>query len=167
MSETNYPNAIPQRPTFLTVVCIIGFLFGAWMLVSSVRTAFTDKPQADLERTLVEMEEARDEMGSDVPQFALDMLDGAVLMAEKTVEQARPIGITGLALALLSIFGIWQMWNLRKAGFWLYLVTSLLGLVSTFFFLGSGLVVVFAVAFMAFLSLILIILYAVNLKHMR
>lgn len=157
----------PQRPTFLTVLCIIGFILAAWSLVSNARTGFTNKPQEDLERTMVEMEEAREEMGSDAPQFAVDMLDGAVLIGEKTVEQATPLGITGIILALLSLFGLWLMWNQRKIGFWLYLTALVLGLASTFYFLGSSMVVIFAVGFMAFVSLILIILFAVNLKHMH
>jgi hypothetical protein len=37
------------RPTFLTVLCILSFLMGAWGLWNGIEGAFTDQPQRDLE----------------------------------------------------------------------------------------------------------------------
>ena len=78
----------------------------------------------------------------------------------------RP-GIAGIVLSLLSVSGVWLMWNLKKSGFWLYLLATIGGLVVPLIFLGGGWLALASVGFVGFFSLIFIILYAVNLKYMH
>jgi hypothetical protein len=59
------------------------------------------------------------------------------------------------------------MWNLKKNGFWIYVVAAVGGLVVPMVFLGGGLLTALGVGFMGLISVVFIILYAVNLKHMH
>ena len=59
-----------------------------------------------------------------------------------------------------------MMWNLRKMGFWLYVLASVASLIMPIVFLGGGLMTFLSVGFMGVIAIIFIVLYAVNLKHM-
>jgi len=164
MSDMN--TGAPTRPTLLTVICILSFIFGAWGLWSGIQNAFTDAPQREFEEAKVAMDEAMAQVGDQGNEMVTQMMESAMVMAEKSVEQAVPMGYTTIVLALLSLAGVWLMWNLKKTGFWLYLVSAVGGLVSPMIFLGGGLLTMLGVGFMGLFSVVFIILYAVNLKHM-
>lgn len=94
------------------------------------------------------------------------MMESGMVMAEKAAENAKPIGYSNIILSLLSLFGVWQMWNLKKSGFWMYVAASVAGLVVPMVFLGGGMLTLMSVGFGGLISIVFIILYAVNLKHM-
>jgi hypothetical protein len=165
MNEMN--TGAPQRPTMLTVICILSFIAGVWGLWGGVQSAFTDAPQREFEEAKVAMDEAMAQVGDQGNEMVTKMMDSAMVMAEKSVEQAVPMGYTNIALSLLSLFGVWLMWNLKKNGFWMYLIAAVGGLVAPMVFLGGGLLTLMGVGFMGLISVIFIILYAVNLKHMH
>lgn len=165
MSEIATPGA--QRPTFLTVLCIITALLGLWGVVGGVQTAFTDKPQRDVEQAREEIEKAMDEMGGDAPAMVMNMLESALKMAEDQAEKARSIGLAGLITSLLGLVGIWMMWNLRKTGFGIYTAASLAGLVVPLALLGANMVTLIGLGVGGLFVLLFIILFALNLKHMH
>jgi len=166
MSDSMYPADNPKRPTFLTVLCILSFIAGIWGIYSGIQSSFTDKPQRDLEEARTEMEEAMDQMG-DGPAMVVNMLESALEMAELTAVNAQNLGYVAIATSLLSLLGVWLMWNLRRMGFHIYVVASLLGLLLPFAFLGFSMVALIGLGFGALFTILFIILYAVNLKHMR
>lgn len=156
----------PKRPTLLTVICILSFLGGAYGLWEGYKSAFTDAPQRELEEAKVKIQESMDQMGADNPMAG--MMDEMMAVAEKSVENAKTLGYSNLAFSLISLAGVWLMWNLKKNGFWLYLIASVGGLVVMFSVLGGG--GIFANTSLivgAVFSILFIILYGVNLKHMR
>ena len=112
----------PKRPTLLTVICILSFLGGSYGLWEGYKSAFTDAPQRDLEEAKVKIQESLDQMGADNPMAG--MMDEMMEVAEKTVENATTLGYSNIVFSLLSLAGVWLMWNLKKTGFWLYLVAS-------------------------------------------
>ncbi len=166
MSEMN-PAAAPQRPTLLTVICILSFIAGVWGLWGGIRNAFTEAPQAAVAEAKTKMEEAMAQMGDQEMPVVREMMESAITMAEKAAENAKSMGFGEIALSLLSLFGVWNMWNLKKSGFWMYLLASIGGLVMPLVFLGGGLMTIIGLGFGGLISVVFIILYAVNLKHMH
>jgi hypothetical protein len=165
MNEMN--TGASQRPTLLTVICILSFIAGVWGLWGCIQSAFTDAPQREFEEAKVAMDEAMAQVGDQGNEMVTKMMDSAMVMAEKSVEKAVPMGYTNIALSLLSLVGVWLMWNLKKNGFWIYVVAAVGGLVVPMVFLGGGLLTALGVGFMGLISVVFIILYAVNLKHMH
>lgn len=157
---------MPARPTLLTVICILSFIMGAWGVFSGIQNLTVDQAAA-LEKARVEMEQARADLGDQASGLPGQMLDSAMILAERSAANAKPIGISNIVLSLLSLFGVWQMWKLRKSGFWLYVLASVGALVTTVYFLGGSMIALFSVGFVGFFSLVFIVLYAVNLKHMH
>lgn len=156
-----------QRPTFLTVLCILSFIGGLWGVVEGFRTGFTDKAQQDLEQARVEIEEAMGAMQGQESEFAQRIMEQGMIMAEQAAAQAKSLGIVGLVTSLISLLGVWMMWNLRKTGFWVYTLAALVGLIAPLYFLGFSTMAFIALGFGGLVSIVFIILYAVNLKHMR
>ncbi|HMQ76011.1 MAG TPA: hypothetical protein PKE21_08945 [Flavobacteriales bacterium] len=167
MSDIHTGAAAPARPTLLTVICILSFLAGAWGLVSGVRNAFTDAPQAAVAEMQGEMEKAMAEMGDQQVPMVEEMMASALSMAEKAAEHAKPLGYGEIAFSLLSLFGVWNMWNLKRSGFWIYLVASIGGVVMPLVYLGGGIATILGLGVGGLITVVFIVLYAVNLKHMR
>jgi hypothetical protein len=158
---------VQQRPTLLTVICILSFIAGAVGLWSGYRNAFTSAPQEAIEEARVKMEEAQAQMGDANMPMMQEMFDSAIIMAEKAAEHAREMGYGEIFFALISLFGVWNMWNLKKMGFWIYLAATIGGLAMPLAFLGGGLMTIIGLGFSGLISVVFIILYAVNLKHMH
>ena len=168
MNDTNTAamGASPVRPTLLTVICILSFIAGAWGIYKGIQSLTTDQT-AVIAEAQQKMEEARAQLGDQASGMAGRMMDSAMAITQKAADNAKPIGISDIILSLISLFGVWQMWNLRKSGFWLYLLAAIGGLIVPMVFLGGGLMALLGAGFMGLISLIFIILYAVNLKYMQ
>lgn len=166
MNEMNTSAPTSTRPTLLTVLCILSFIGGAWAIIGGIINLTTDQNAAVLEAQ-AKMEEARSQMGDEASGMVGGFMDGAMEMAQKSAENAVPMGIVTIVLAAISLYGVWQMWNLKKSGFYLYTVAALLGLAVPLFFLGASMMALMTVGMAGFFSVVFIILYAVNLKHMH
>ena len=154
-----------KRPTLLTVICILSFIGGAIGLWGGYAGAFTDFPQKQVEDSKTQLQEMVDQVGTDHPM--VDLLEQGVAMNEKTLEHAKPIGYSNLIVSLIGIAGVWMMWNLKKTGFWLYLLASIGGLASGFYFLGTdSLFANITTIGSTIITVVFIILFGVNLKHM-
>ena len=164
--NTTVPPVAQARPTLLTVVCVIAFIMGAWGVFSGVKQITQDSAVV-LAKAQADMEQARADLGDNADGMAGRILESAMEITEKAAANAVPIGIAGIILALISLFGVWQMWNMKKSGFWLYVVAAIGGLIVPLVFLGGSMLALFSVGFGGFVSLIFIILFAVNLKYMH
>lgn len=162
-----YTTSAPQRPTLLTILCILSFLFIIWGVWSGVQSAFTDKPQRDLVQTRENAEKTMASVEGPGAELAGKMMEQTIAMAEKGVENAKPIGYSNIIISLLSLLGVWWMWNLKKNGFWLYTLATVAGLITPFVFLGGGMLMMLGVGFMGLISLVFVVLYGINLKHMH
>ena len=163
MDSTTTPG---ERPTFLTVLCILSFIGGLWGAYSGFSSGFTDKPQRDLEEARIQIEETRAQLG-DQGGMAERMMEEGLAAAEQGVVHAKPLGISSLVLSLVGLFGVWQMWNLKKMGFGIYTASSVIGMVVPFFILDFSMVTLLGLGVGGLISVVFIILYAVNLKHMH
>lgn len=156
-----------QRPTFLTVLCVISFLWGAYGVYQSAKSAFTDAPARELEKAQVEAEAEMAKLDGAALEMAGPIMESTMDMMQKSVDNAVPIGYTGLLQGVLTLLGVWMMWGLKKLGFWLYTGAGIIGLISMVLFLGTGSAAMVALAFMGFLTILFIVLYALNLKYMN
>ncbi|WP_234736053.1 hypothetical protein [Tellurirhabdus bombi] len=162
-SLTPYPPPSSQRPTFLTVLCVLTFLSCAW----GIFNAISSYSGADLAASVTQesLEQAQDNMqGQEGSQFIEKML-GSV-SESMSPERIRQSSIATIVVNLLALAGALLMWNLRKVGFYIYVASVLVAVVSPVIIFG-GLIGGIAGVSTAFFSIIFLVLYALNLKHMR
>lgn len=155
-----------SRPTLLTVICILSFIMGAWGIVSSGINLTRDQT-AVVAEAQAKLEETRAQLGDQAGGLAGKVMDSTLEITRRGAEHAVPMSVAAILLSLLSLFGAWRMWNLQKSGFWMYVLASVLGLVVPIYFLGGSMVALASVGVAGFFSLLFIILYALNLKHMH
>ena len=160
----------PKRPQLLTVICILGFIMCGLGLIGGVWSLIQNTPE--------NMAESIDQMRSFSPEMADKMEENMINMQENVYMQISPY--LNFVYLLLSFMGILMMWKLQKKGFYIYLAGEILPYLGfivagkeTMSMMGSAgggagqiagtvmivLMLVFDIAFM--------VMYAVNLKHMK
>lgn len=169
MTDTTTPPIdIRTRPTFLTVLCILSFLGCGLGLYGGISDLLSNKNQEALEEATQRIDEAKAQMGDDAASgFAGNMMDAAIEMAQKAAEHAKEIGLSKIVLALIEALGVLLMWNLRKSGFWLYVLSMLGGLAVPLIFLGTNLASILSIGVAGLIGIVFVVLYAMNLKHMH
>jgi hypothetical protein len=160
----------PERPTLLTVLCILTFVWCGFSIISGLLGMITNSPEKQMER----IEQLRETM----PEMAESM--EALVLESQSSFWLRYQNLFSLILNIGSLIGALMMWNLKKTGFHIYTLCELIPYV---FLFGAGKATMNAMAGMfgglaqggmAVVMAILIIfdalfigLYAMNLKHMK
>ena len=159
-----------ERPQFLKVLCILSFIMCGIMLLFAL---------FGLKNLFLSPEEI---MGSNPylqtlqdnnPSAYQAMLDG---MEFKNIN-----AILSLIIPLISLAGVYYMWKLKKAGFYLYITGELLPYITTV--LTHGLAAMYAstaamgdkgemiinvmIGLIIIFDILFIVLYAVNFKHLK
>ena len=89
-------------------------------------------------------------------------------VAQRTYENRVPIVVLGMVACILCIIGAVQMRNLKKTGFYIYLIGEILPIIVGFIFIGfAAYTGVFQVIGTFLFPAVFIILYATQLKHLK
>lgn len=166
---TNFDERPVGRPTFLTVLCILTFIGSGWGLISGgISYMNADKTAAQMSATKQDITHKVDSTKSndDGQKFAERIVSS--MTDAFTPDKIRKSSIASIVAAILCLAGAFMMWQLKKTGFYSYLAGTLIGVIAPFVIFGSG--SFFAIAGSAiagFIGILFVILYAVNLKHMR
>lgn len=156
----------PVRPTFLLVICILTFIGSGWSVLSNLFSIFT----SGMMDSSLQMEQYSNMMGniegSASSSFLAGFLNSSMEVLQATAAHAREIAVMQLVLSVISLLGAIMMFQLRRFGFFLYTAAQILALFVLPYFAGFSTLVVIGMLWSAFISLIFIILYAVNLRYM-
>ena len=156
-----------KRPTFITVLCILSLIgsggFGLLQPLYQYVTFEKSYPEkiAQIEEGIEKMEDAGMESG-----FFYDMAVNGLIVLEKTAENLVPMTAANVVFALLSLLGIFLIFKLQKNGFYLYSVVNLFWMLVPVYFIGME-VGMMTLGIGGFITILFIILYAVNLKHLE
>jgi len=156
-----------KRPTFLTVLCILSLIgSGGFGLLYSVYqfATFESTYPANVEKISTALEQMED-AGMD-SGFLYNNAQNSLIQLEKMSQNLGLITGANCLFALLSLLGIFLMFKLKKNGFYLYLGANLFWLLVPLALIdfdatmmntiiGGGITILF------------VILYALNLKHME
>lgn len=144
-----------KRPQFLTVLCILTYIgVGLGVIFSILGWWIINKMMPAMEG--MEGMESYSEMEG--------MMSEATLAAIKWIDVTTVVSIAGCLLCLL---GALQMWKLKKVGFYIYLVGELGPVIISAILLGSVAFSEWSMIVGAVIALLFVILYALNLKHMK
>lgn len=124
-TEQNYndfENPTPQRPTGLSVACVLSFISAGLQVISNLFQFMMYNTMQELGQS----EEYMEMMEKFVPN--IDEFEDA-MQAQLAVSRMSYI-ITAL-LYIGSFFGVYYMWNLQKKGFHIYAISQILILIAT------------------------------------
>lgn len=146
-TQTNPSGGTAVRPMFLTVLCILSFIFSGIGLIALIIML----------------------LGMGALQTIANAADTAAAGAEaglgEVVSSGPSMGLTwaylivGLITTLVGLFGVIKMWKLQKVGFFIYTGCVVVSFIMGIIYSGFG--------FMGFLPLVFVVLYGLNLKHLK
>ncbi len=156
INGTNTPDATQsERPDFLKIICILSFIASGLMLLVYALGAMVLGLSPDT------IEEIWPQVVEGYPQF--ENVEGVEFF-----HQVGMVSIYGIIANIFSLIGVIMMWKLDKIGFYLYTIAELS---SNFFSLNINTAeqgsqygsLVFSIV----LDLVFIVMYLLNLKHMK
>ncbi|HRP55373.1 hypothetical protein [Agriterribacter sp.] len=167
--EPGQPDVVskPVRPVFLTVLCILTFIGSGWGIISGISGYLTANTTAGVAQAA--MQDAREELedeGNAGSRLAEKMLSG-------TSEMLQPANIKKSALfsivaSVFTLLGAILMFGLKKTGFYSYLLGTAIGIAGPFIAFGGGnFVTIITSSAAAFTGILFVILYGLNVKHLR
>ncbi len=159
-----------KRPTFLTVLCILTFIVSGIMTLVElfgIGTAiFMD--QTGIDEAIIEMEDSMNDVPmEDMPSWFESIFDSSMELAGVEAANALSLAIIGFLAAALSLLGAIIMFNQKKKGYYLYIASKIIGILGPLIIYGFSGVALFIMGFPLFWAALFIVLYGLNLKHMR
>lgn len=146
-----------SRPVFLTVLCILSFIGSGLGLLSGISSSFIFPPR----QLYKQMIEASEVTGGILPPF------------EEFVQWSQYNTIVSTVAALIGLIAAVMMWKLIKSGYFLYIfswvATIVMSIISVPHIADSvtigftWIAVIINIVIMA----AFVIMYGVNLKHMK
>lgn len=157
-----------KRPMFLTVLCVLSFISLASSGLTTL-SALTSQPM-----TADEVEAYEAEQYENIATFKEQDLEGLetmlVSMMELTIYQNNEVYYSyqffNLITILLGFAGVYLMFKLKKIGFHLYVLYSLIPILGFYIFFPIAIVPTFLVVGSTVIAALFAILYGMNLKHM-
>lgn len=160
------PSTPDPRPRLLVIACILG---AAIVLVGLLSSGFQAMATGDTGKVALvveqKMKEASALLGND--GSAQKTLDAARRGAMNAINSGRPYAMTSLVLFLVGALGVALMWMRRGTGFWLHLVATILGVLAPVYYFGADPGSFGMAAWLNVLGLIVVVLFAFNLKQLR
>ena len=157
-----------KRPIFLMVLCILTFIGSGWNIISNLSSLFTIGLVENEQMVMQQFSSVSDEVQQSVYLNSwARFFESSIEWAKVTFEYRRSIAIIQLVLGLLSLLGAILMYQLRRIGFYFYVAAQILMLFVLPYFAGFTMIVLLIMGTSAFMALLFILLYAVNLKHLH
>ncbi|CAG5005504.1 hypothetical protein DYBT9275_03594 [Dyadobacter sp. CECT 9275] len=153
------------RPTFLTILCFLTFMSAVSGLWTQSERLWNPGIIADQTReTFQVVQEKLEGQASEAEMETVNNMFDAVI-SQTTASNIRTGAIILIIFESLSLYAAYLIWNLQKKGFYLFLAGIAFTFLAPLIFIGGWLGFITAMAGV-FFSVLLAILFAVNLKHM-
>ncbi|RYU95152.1 hypothetical protein [Emticicia agri] len=157
-------NTVPMRPTFLTILCVLTFLWNAYKFYGAIPSVFTpEKVAASKEQANEMMMDMMSKYlsGKDLEEMEKSQEETNKLFTEKNLVASGIITIISSVLLILG--GIW-MWGLRKKGFYVYIAGNAIGVLAPIFLIGG--MIGWSIGIASLINAALFTgLYAIHLKY--
>lgn len=154
-----------QRPTFLTVLCVLSFVYiGLSLLLSFPRLFSGPMGEEQMDQAKIEMSKAIDDLETMEMEGFVHMLNQIQRMTESLNDNFYPSTIVSIVILLLGLFSAIKMWQGFKLGFHLYIGYSLLSIIQIYFFVSPADIPTFVIVWNLLISGLFVFMYSRNLK---
>ncbi|HTN07377.1 hypothetical protein [Agriterribacter sp.] len=167
--QPNQPivTAKPARPVFLTVLCILTFIGSGWGIISGITSYLSANVTSHIARAA--MQDAKEKIEDEAntgSKFAEKILSGTSEMLQP--ENLKKSALFSIIASVFTLLGGVLMFGLKKAGFYSYVLGTAIGIAGPFIAFGGGnFITILSSSFIAFIGFFFVILYGLNVKHLR
>jgi len=151
-----------DRPTFLTVLCILTFIGSGMNIMGSIfMVAFSSFiKEIDISSVNVTL----NNLSGEVPQ---QIIENLLDIVKAFVSNGTIIALSNLILYSLSLAGAILMFQMKRTGFYLYTIAQIALLFVAPVFLCWNFFIAFGLLVNASFAILFIILYFINFKHLH
>lgn len=158
-----------KRPVFLTVLCILSFVTIGFGLMSSILALINGPVSGEMmDESLTDMYAMLsfyEEQGlTFMVDFIQKTIDSSYYLNNETFYLNQALGFIGLVVGLIGVVFMFQQ---KKIGYHLYIIYSILPVITLYLVLPLELISTVFIVVSLFFSGIFCLLYGLNLKHMR
>lgn len=157
-----------ERPSFLKVLCILSWISTGIALISGLFNLVTGPfSEEKMLEQRVDMMKSIDELKTLEMNGMAELFEKIQRMTESMNAQFYYVQTVSLIVVTIGVFGVFKMWNRSKLGFHLYIIYSLLSVLTVYLFVAPVDVPSIVVIFNLIISGIFILMYSRNLKWMK
>ncbi|HTF06254.1 MAG TPA: hypothetical protein VK826_19620 [Bacteroidia bacterium] len=159
MEQQNAAGAPATRPTLLTVLCILSFIGSGIAIVFYIIALLGAMAlQAVVSVADSSMEAYADSVGGE----AVANAEAAGDVASAGMGLVWAYVLIGILATIVALVGVIRMWKLKKSGFYLYTGATVVSMIMTVVYSGTESLAMGLIA-----PILFIVLYGLNLKHMK
>jgi magnesium-transporting ATPase (P-type) len=151
----------PKRPTLLTVLCVLSFIWSGILIIGGIFGYFAMKMFAS-----GKLQEMLEQTGDPSAVGQLEEMQAKIDAAGLTADQMASQMIYLVILTVIWLIGVIMMWKLRRTGFWIFAPAVVISILLPML-LGGNFDVSAGGLVSAALPLIFVALYGTQLKAMR
>ncbi len=160
----------PQRPVFLKVLCVLTFIGSGYGIINNAVIFF----KADtISKVFVDVKtKMNDDLAKkknrDKPEKVYlinNIMNHASALS--TPENLRKAATGNIVTSILCLLGAVLMWNLLRAGFYIYTLGTIISIILPFYLFGSNFLTNLSAGFLGFIGILFVIFYAMNIKSMK
>ncbi|MDB5221732.1 MAG: hypothetical protein JWN83_399 [Chitinophagaceae bacterium] len=160
----------PQRPVFLKVLCILTFIGSGYGIINSAVTYFKADTISKIfvDAKIKTNEDLANKKNAGKPEKVRligNIMNQASIMS--TPENLRKAAIGNIITSMLCLFGAILMWNLRRMGFYIYTIGTIISIILPFYMFGSNFLTNISTGLLGFIGILFVIFYAMNLKSIK
>jgi hypothetical protein len=156
-----------KRPTFIAVICIISFVLNGFSFVNNM--AVFNEPSKESAVLLTEMQQQQITIkNSATDEATKQQLSQMLANFTSTIStpMVKKLALFSVIAAVICLMGTSLMWRLKKSGFHFFIVGTIIGVLSPFILFGGNGLSLLIAGIMSIFWLVLLSLFAVNLKFM-
>jgi len=166
--EISNVEEVKKRPEFLKVICILSFItIGSNLIFGFI--GFLSGPQSDEELLdgKVELAKSIGELKKAGMDSMIEIMEQLNRMTVEINDSFYLASILGLIVASIGLFGVLKMWKGMKLGFHMYIIYSLISVVSIYLYVSPANIPSFIIVFNLLISGLFIFMYSRNLHWMK
>jgi hypothetical protein len=165
--DTEQPQR-PNRPVFLTVLCILTFVNSGFLFLGVIINAISGKKSADeMETVMAQMTQSASQLRDQNMTWMADLIEKMGRMAVYTNDLFYVMLLVNILTFGLCLAGAILMFTGRKIGFHAYVFYNIIGIVAIYIAVPVNEVPSFIVIINVILSAIFIFMYSRNLHWLK
>lgn len=174
-TDDNFDFGYQERPKFLKVLCILTFIGSGFTIMQNVVAYFTADTTAstinivrektdDSLRNTTQYHDSSHRRRQGPPVFVKQLMRGLKIITPDVIRKSALINLFASGCCLL---GALLMWNLKRTGYYLYLLGTVISIILPFYIYGNSFIGVFSAIFPIFFGVLFCVFYAMNFKSLK
>jgi hypothetical protein len=152
----------PNRPLFLTILCVLGFIGSISSIVQNGIGFF----KSDLEVVQIQSGTEKTQL-KNIFSSEKAAVNAPLGISNLTPENFEKFSIGGIVAALLCLVGVVLMWMQKLSGFYSFVLGTFFNLITHFLLFGDNIGAMGLSFIWALIGLVLVILFSRFLKYMN